>query len=353
MSRYTPFLKFKTCEIAALKALEDDEISSITPFFDLATKKDIKASDIEKTISKGVRKYELNFKKANGFYIDDYDIDDSIRINGDIVYNFLISEFSGLPYIPVVGLDRTPDRVKSLESPLISSDTMALRLSYDDFLSYTLSKDDIDDLLEPLVCGIEAKYKKIHLIFDLRVCNKIDVHNVSSSLIKFIQAIVEDYSFEKIIISGSSIPASIADVLPVTSEKTLTRNECRVFEIVNHELGGSIEIGDYTTISPEYSDVSIPPAALRKIMTPKVIYAYDDKQYFVRGGALETHKRGNKQYDDMCSSLVKETFFRGATYSIGDEYIADKAKGLGKDAQPNSISKYLINAHLTYMIIDY
>lgn len=349
MNKYTPFLKFKVAEIGALKALEDDELNSITPFFDLATKQGITSSDVENTITRGVRKYKLNFEKSNRFYIDDYDIDDSIFINGDIVYKYLIKTFKDINYIPVIGLDRTDARTKSIISPLIISDTLAIRLNKEDLISYTLIEDEFSDLLKLA----REKYSKFHLILDCRICIDVNSIDLSTKIINFLKAITEDYTFDKIIISGSSIPASIAEILPVSSETTITRKECEIFELVTQELRMNIELGDYTVISPNYSDANIPQAALRKIMTPKIIYSYEQKQHFLRGGAIETHPRGAKQYDDMSLKLVNYHFYRGNGYSIGDKYLDAKSKGMGTDALPHSIGKYLINAHITFMICSY
>lgn len=349
MNKYTPFLKFKTAEIGALKALEENEITSITPFFDLATKQGITSANVESAITKGVRKYELNFKKSNRFYIDDYDIDDSILINGDIVYKFLIESFQNINYIPVVGLDRSIDRINAINSPLIISDTLAIRLTQDDFVSYTLIEDELTELL-----GLSGgKYSKVHLILDCRLCADVDVIDLSKKIICFIEDVTVDYSFEKIVITGSSIPASVAEILPVLSEVTISRKECEIHHYVTLKLGGNIEIGDYTVISPNYSDVNIPQAALRKIMTPKIIYSYDDKQHFLRGGAIETHPRGAKQYNDMSHQLVNYSFFRQKNYSVGDKYLYEKSQGIGADTLPHTIGKYLINAHMTFMICNY
>ncbi|OEF10831.1 beta family protein [Aliivibrio logei] len=356
MNNYTPFLKFKTCEISALKALKNHELVDITPFFDLATKNEIQASDVENTILKGVRKYELNFKDANGFYIDDYDLDDSLRINNGIVYEFLIKEFTQTSFIPVIGLDRTQERIDVISqyksNKMIKSNTIALRLNREDFLSYVINEDDIRDILEPLIDGVTPLYNNIHLILDCRICSDSDVTLLSNNIIKFLIDIQKDFDFSKIIITGSSIPPSIADVLPVLSDTHLIRNECEIFERVNHELH-NVEIGDYATVSPNYSDVNIPVTALYKIMTPKLVYTYKGHHYFIRGGAIESHPRGAKQYDDMSITLINNTFYRGHSYSIGDAYITDKSQGKGKNAQPSSINKFLVNAHITFMLNDY
>lgn len=349
MNNYTPFLKFKVAEIGALKALEDNELSSITPFFDLATKPDISPESLESTITKGVRKYELNFKKANSFYIDDYDIVDSLRIKGFLVYEFLIDAFKEVNFIPVVGLDRTDARNKSVLSPFVISDTVAIRLVQDDFLSYTLIEDEITDLIDEM----KDKFEKFHLILDCRLLVGADPLELSSRLVRFIKSITQNHHFNKIVIAGSSIHSSIAEILPVSSEVTLSRLECKLFNAVDKEVPLELGFGDYTVISPNYSDANIPPNALRKVMTPKVIYSYEGKHFFLRGAAIETHPRGAKQYDDMCKKLITYAFFRKKMYSVGDRYLEEKSRSVGTDALPHTMGKYLINAHMTYMINDY
>ncbi|WP_345860136.1 beta family protein [Shewanella algae] len=305
--------------------------------------------EIKSTIIKGVRKHELNFKDSNSFYLDDYDLKDSLRIDGDIVYNFVINAFKDVVFIPVVGINRTPKRIKSVSSKLIQSETIAIRVDQEDFSSYEVNKDYFEDLFD----SISDKYKKYHLIIDCRLCLNIDTNLISDRAIKFILDISENYDFEEIIVTGSSIPAGINEIMPVNSKRDLTRNECMIYKRVQKALGDKVTIGDYTTVSPDYSDADIPKNAMRKVMTPKVIYPYGLNQYFLRGAALETHPRGTKQYDDMCLELTKMPFFRKEAYSAGDAYLVSKAKGIGVDAQPHSIGKHLINAHITFMLHDF
>lgn len=354
MNKYTPFLKFKGSEIGALKLLKKTELASITPFFDLATKKDITDHDIENTITKGLRKYELNFQGCPRFYIDDFDLDDSHRINGDIVYNFFIDTFQSINFIPVVGLDRTPDRISSLHDPLIGSDTFALRLTKEDFKSYVLSEDDIADIMNEFYVGDSKPYSKVHLIIDCRVCVEENEVELSNLIAKFIYDICQDYNFEKIILTGSSISVNYIDNVASGQRNTIDRIECAIYNAVTSMLEiKNIELGDYTVITPDYSDIDIPPAALRKVMTPKVVYSYGTYQHFLRGNAIESHPDGAGQYDTLCLELVGKTFFRGEQYSGGDAYIVQKSKKIGKDAQPAFMNKHLINAHITYMLKDY
>lgn len=356
MNKYTPFLKFKANEMGALKLLKKGELEAITPFFDLATKNEITAKDIENTIVKGIRKYEINFSGCNRFYLDDHDLDDSLRINGDIIYQFIVDNYSTLPYIPVVGLDRSADRVNVLLDSQITSDVLALRLKSDDFLSYTICEGEIADLMELLVENENTSFSKVHLIIDCRVCREADIAVTSTQISNFITEISADYDFEKIIITGSSISSKYVDNVEANKRNTIERVECFIYNAVEKALALSkapLEFGDYTVITPEYSDVDIPVTALRKVMTPKVVYSYDRVQYFLRGGAIDSHPDGARQYDTLCNELVNLPFFRGEKYSEGDKYISMKAQHKGNNAQPGVMNKHLINAHMTFMLKDY
>ena len=360
MNKYTPFLKFKTGEIGAIKELSLQDSKTLTPFFDLATNQDITPEAIKNTISKGVRKYELNLQRVNHFYIDDYDLDDDIKINGDIVYHFLIKEFAAIPFIPVVGLDRSDERIESVKQGKLSGDILsnilAIRLTKEDFTHFSLIEDDLSDLFYALSEDDLDLFDGFHLILDYRLCNTVDVAVSSVSLVQFIESITCSYRFIKIIITGSSIPPSVADVVSVGANVAINRIECEIQKLVKaslNKLGDIIEIGDYCTISPDYSDVVIPQYALRKVMTPKIVYSKGDQQLFIRGFSIDSHSRGALQYDDMCDLLIKSAWFRGENYSKGDKYIFERSKGIGKNAQPGTITKPLINAHITYMLNDY
>jgi hypothetical protein len=87
----------------------------------------------------------------------------------------------------------------------------------------------------------------------------------------------------------------------------------------------------------------------RIVTAPKVIYSHQDQHFIARGGALKRHGRGLLQYNDLASEIVTQPFYRGAHYSLGDEFLQAKARGIGKLVIPGSILNSTINAHITYM----
>lgn len=349
MKKYVPFLKLKVNEIAAIKELAQAEKTGLTPFFDIPRRDEMDEESLVNYIDTAYRKYEINLTKLPAFYVDNFDIDDRVLINGDDSYDCVLSKFIEAPIIPVVGIDRTSrhNEVVFDWSQRIKTDTVAFRITSED-IDYILMEDEITVLLDTCY----NNFSNVHLIIDNRVCDGIDVNTRANEIVDFITEITRKNEFEEIIVTGSSIPGSIRDLLEPGKTCTFRRSEIEIYRIVKaaHE---NIILGDYTAVSPEYSDVKVIKEIMRKITAPKIIYSYDDSVYIMRGHSLETHARGNKQYNDLSAILITKMFYRTRNYSMGDQYIYEKANSIGKDATPSTMPKALINLHITFMLNDF
>lgn len=89
---------------------------------------------------------------------------------------------------------------------------------------------------------------------------------------------------------------------------------------------------------------------LRRVMTPRITYSYDNNHYIIRGGALATHVRGDDQYFDLAKIITLKPFYRGSIYSFGDGFIFEKSQSIGNKVTASSILKPTINAHIIYML---
>ncbi|MDP3672682.1 MAG: hypothetical protein Q8R69_23700 [Telluria sp.] len=355
MSRYVPFLKLKVNEIGALSELSADLRKTVTPFFDLPRKKDgMTAEEFCQLVEKSARSVEKNLKDFKSFFLDNFDIEDGIKVNGNDNYYYIIDRFAKTPFIPVIGLDRPKARNQVVfdakKTGLITSSRIALRLQPEDVEEFSFVRDEILDLLK-MGDGLFSHWT---LIIDNRVCLDIDLGKRGLQLQAFIPHCFSTVNFDELVITGSSIPASIGEVIQTNNEGTHERQElslCR--PIFNKFKDERIVIGDYTIVSPLYSDIDIPPEALRNVTAPKIVYSYDDVYYILRGGQLSSHPRGNSQYNDLAERLIAMKFYRHPPYSFGDHYLNEKAKSLGKGVTPSSILKPTINAHITYMCRDF
>lgn len=350
-TKYTPFLKVKANEVAALHALSNELLSVVTPFFDLPRKDGMTSVEFSALVTKAAKKLVRYLGASKPFYLDNYDIPDDVLVNNRPNFEHIANVFAETQFIPVMGLDRTDEHNKSVLAAkgagLIQSDTVAIRLIEDDFEDYDLIEEEFLELVDIIFEGFES----LVLVLDCRVCLNLNPIACGDKLAKFIAAAAGDIVFKEIIVTGASIPASIADVAKVKASCDLDRVELSIFRrlksISNYD---SIGFGDYTVVSPMYSELTIPPEMMRNVMAPKVLYSYDDVHYVARGGALKTHARGSLQYNDIAADIVAKPFFRGAGYSYGDEFLAQKAKGIGATVTPASVLKPTINAHITYML---
>lgn len=368
MNNYIPFLKLKGSEISALIALQESERALITPFFDfprrdekktrnpLAEQK-TKEENFTSALSSTSKRLQKKLSDLNEFYLDNYDLEDSFRPNGRGSYEQIIEFFAPLGMIPVIGLDRSEEHIDSIykayKKKIFSHDRIAIRLTKDDFLSpFKLVEDEISELHDNILCV----FSKVDLIFDCRVISQQEDLDLANKILAFISDIEKDYSFNVIIITGSIIPASIADIVKPNTVGIFARKEISLYERVNGRYTSTVPIfcGDYTCVSPEYSDTDFFAEDLQNIMAAKVIYLFNDNgtevQYVTRGGRLKTNKT---QYITLCKEIVShhKNFFRGHAFSFGDCFLYNTAHGIKKETvTPASITKPLINLHIKYML---
>jgi hypothetical protein len=112
--------------------------------------------------------------------------------------------------------------------------------------------------------------------------------------------------------------------------------------------------GDYTIVSPDYAEPTISMNIIQNVMSPKVIYTYKDNYYILRGNAFKSSKHGFDQYFIIAQDIIKQKFFRGDKYSLGDKYIHDRGifprlKGVKKGGNPSSWIRNTICIHITFI----
>lgn len=346
---YVPFLKSKQNEIHALAEIASNILPNICPFFDYPKKQNgDTAENIRKSIVRLARKFEKHLKGINGFYFDIYDIDDEIEIDGKHIYAFLLEAFSNFPIIPVVSIDRSDAHkdsvVNAKKEGLINSNVIAFRVTPEDFQSFQVVRDDIEDILS----GTFYLFKSIDLIFDCRICTSANIEKIASDIVNFSNLFSQTCPVRNIIVSGSSIPASVAEVLSSNSEDYVQRIEVEIYKTAQNLLKEkALVFGDYTTVSPDYSDADIPPEQMPNRTTAKLTYSFDNQHYFIRGGSLKT--KGRDQYFDLAAELCGKDFFRKDN-SLGDIYFEEKSNRQGGQCWVSSFIKPSINSHITFMV---
>lgn len=352
MIKYIPFLKFKTNEIQSLTQLNPLVRSQIAPLFDVPrTNSTMDERDVKKRLriaSNGMQ----NSRKTTPdyrFFLDNYDIDDSIDLSGIPQYRSILSEFSGYPISPVLAFDRHTDHnPAALDFVKTNNSDIAIRLQHTDIESYTLTKLRLNSVWPAVQL---SQPKNIILLIDLRVIG--DTADSQFKIESFLNSFKRDFQVSAIVVSGSIIPANIATLIGTNEEKHVSREEYVLWQSLHAKPDFSnVLYGDYCVVSPEYSDLDIAPELLSSISTPKVFYPHGSSFYIVRGRAFKSH--GHQQYFNISDSIVNSTFYRGMNYSVGDAYIYDRShlppSRPDKAGSPGSWVKSSTTAHITFIV---
>jgi hypothetical protein len=353
MIKYVPFLKFKQNEIRGVSVLDEVIRNQIAPMYDVPRSQKIMTEEevlerlrIAEDALKAAQKKTISYK----FFVDNFDIDDSIDLGGIPQYRAILNRLSNHTIMPVVAFDRHPDHnIAALDYVKARPDTdVGIRLQMADIESYSLTKSNLDALWIDLAA---AQPKSVVLLIDLRII--YDSIDAKKKVERFLTGFQRDFSVTAMVVSGSVVPASIAGLVKTNTEAEIDREEYKLWKAINSSPGfDQVLFGDYGIISPEYSDADIEPELMSGRSAPKVFYTYHEKFYIARGRRFKTHK--HRQYFDISDTLVAKSFFRDPSYSFGEKYIHDrsfKAAVRSKSTgNPGSWIKTSIAAHITFVV---
>jgi hypothetical protein len=309
MIRYIPFLKAKRGELTAISELAPEVKQGICPFFDFPRKKanyDLETyADTAQSIATSLKKH---WGSAAEFYFDDLDIDQKLMLKGEQQYAYVLKALQGLQVVPVVALDRIKhnDAVAQLKRyGEVQSATVAFRADQSDFEDFDGNEDQIDyDLANAF-----KQFEAIDLILDCRLCTGLDVSETARQIATFAKKFCNAYGkVRRVIVTGSSLPASIGDVLSVNSTEVVARRELAIISKARQMSDVELVAGDYGTVSPFYSDADLDPKIMQNVMTPRLIYPFKQSYYITRGVSMRSG--GYEQYVALTSRLCRQDFFR-------------------------------------------
>ncbi|MEO5957654.1 MAG: hypothetical protein ABIR80_00900 [Opitutaceae bacterium] len=350
MIRYIPFLKAKQGELNAMSELAPKVKEAICPLFDFPRPKaDYDSAAYADTANRIAASLKKHWREEAEFYFDDRDIGQKLKVEGAEKYAYVLGALHELNVIPVVGLSRTGHNgsvARLKRNGEIGSAIVAFRIEKTNFQDFDVIKDQLEYELDDVFKEFDA----IDLILDCRLCSGFDVSETGLEIAAFAKKFCAGYDkVRRVIVTGSSIPPSIGDVLDVDETEHLPRRELAIIGKARDLSDVDIVPGDYASVSPFYSDADIDERLMQTVMTARLIYPFKGFHYFIRGGSMKT--RGAKQYFALAKELCGNGFFRGPTYSSGDFYLHEKSKSLGKNATNGAVVKPSVVAHITYMVL--
>lgn len=357
MHNYAPFLKFKQNEIQAVFSIYPDVQPYTLPLFDIPKEKRQDTElDILNRLGKGERQLSVHSKKIPdfNFFIDNYDLDDSVLLGGIEQYRYILDELETYNVIPIVAFDRAPDHnVAAIEYCKRKCSALGIRLQSEDFQNFNLLKSRLGKILAE---AVEAGVKTTYLIFDCRMIERSeDVDDLRITIEKFYNQCSQQFPISHYIVVGSVIPTVITELMKTKTTMMVERLEDKLWRKLQAipALSG-IMYGDYGVVSPEFSEADLPVELMPKFMAPKVFYTIQGEFYAERGGNFQGHAKGYGQYFDIADNIVAKPFFRGAGYSDGDKYIHARSYQSAlrpkKGGSPGSWIKATLTAHITFVV---
>jgi hypothetical protein len=352
MIKYIPFLKFKKNEIEGVAQLSQQIRDQVVPLYDIPLSQKIM---LEADINNRIRIAEnelIKFQKNSPvypFFIDNFDIDDSINLGGAPQYRAVLARLAKYPIVPILAFDRDFDHNNAaLDFIRAKPGDIGIRLQQTDIESYNLTKRNLLSIWPAITA---AKARKIILLLDLRIVG--DIVETQQKIEHFLTSFNKDFQVDITAVTGSIIPGNIANLIGTNEIKHVPREEYRLWLSLRAAQGfDSILYGDYCVVSPEYSDIDLEPELMNGVATPKVFYPYNDQFYIARGRRFRSHGYG--QYFGISDSIVNQPFFRGSGYSYGDKYIHDRSHlSLKKPAKGGSSSTWIKSqtaAHITFIV---
>lgn len=309
-----PILKWKKAEQDALKYLNNDQKSKIIPIIELLPDK------IE-TEGADIKKFTENILKIWCFdgcpmYIDFTQLIQQKTVSDILMYCRELS----LNIIPVANLAGSVDRLRSIAlTDNAQEKGVCLRI----VPAELLDAEALNGKLASFVSDYNMERKRIDILLDFKEQTDREDYIGGVTAIRQIDGVA---SYRKLIVAGGSFPVDLSEfsndeVGIVPRKEWINWNAVRT-----HSSGLQIPLfADYTVVHPLIREsIPIPPSI-------SIRYTNRDTWFIHRGVKTKKHQYGHGQYLSHASTIVQTPDeFYGATFSYGDNYIAEKAAYLGE-----------------------
>ena len=340
---YTPVLRNRQSEMAALSELSFDIKQTIIPLIDIARPNETLGSQkYENYVQNGLNRLAKKIIDFNIIFLDSSELPADYRIDGERHPLLAAANVfdANLEIIPVTGIQRDNDHNKAVKEILKDTNNrkIGIRLDEDDISTFRISHSEIQQLLNHL----EMNQYEVFLILDIGPVKEEDIQQIKDNIQKWVDLVAEMKNWKLIVIT-LSIPEEIYKIVSPRSCEYIPRLDQRINQIIEVKDDVTVWFGDYTTVHPVQIEIDI--KQIYKTVCPKVIYSLENYWFIVRGGPFAKH--GYTQFYDLANSIVALDEFSGEHFSRGDKYIYDKAQRIGK---PGNISTWIqasINHHIT------
>jgi hypothetical protein len=347
---YVPVLKWRTGEYQALFRLADEAKDSIIPLMIIPEIEfDFEEWAPKKTVPEHITPFGKRYKGKWNTRPAWLDLDPSLHgekmDSGLSVVTHVFSELRqfNAKAVPVLSIEQKSGHVAEIAA-IVKKDKLGAavraRLAH-------VRTPDFNTKLSQLLADAGVTPEQTDFFVDLNSPAYEPYDVFGKALIIALGKITSLPAFRSFVIIGTAFPESMKDVSPPGAN--LLRHDWMFFKKLVSLLPARMRkpaYGDYTTVNPAFAAA----IDMRKISPAgKLVYTAKDKWRILKGKAFRADR---KQMHEHCDKLIKSPEYRGATYSVGDDFIQKCAI---KKAGPSTLTKWKevgINHHIMHVLED-
>ena len=351
---YVPIIRWKPAERRALERLYQKDRGGVTPLIEfIMPPPKTDAGDYRKILEDSKSKFLRNLPDVakeitkcwgkDPVFIDVHLLDGDIRAQA---FEQILSSAAGLYIfsipvtyiIPVTSTDADA-AIRNIAVKFATNDERGLCIRIDES---HLKEENFPKLIEDFIGGNKLSVKKTDILVDLKI---IDENKKAQLIIEQLSKIPHLEKLRSFTIAGGAFPKDLSN-FKKHGHYPIKRLDWDLWKEIaeSKTLKRKPNFSDYTIQHPIYY-TAIPGANI----SASIRYANDEQWEVIRGEGLRNEKgAGFKQYPAQAQLLVQQKFYKGADFSFGDTYIAEKAKP--KPDTPGSPQTWLtagINHHIT------
>jgi len=340
---YLPILKGKAGELGALKELDIAVKSKILPLieippvpWDYVNERPAKTPNnhVKGFLKRLIESCELSYP-----LIIDTSLTD-IHISGSqTVLDYVLSELhsKSIEAIPVVMLSDQDVILDAVKNNLTEVTRVCLRINSDSLGDYDMSVD-VPNLLSKLSISQE----NVDLLLDFGYFTD-DQKGVYISMAKMtINMFPQIEKYNSLTLAMTAFPTNLAG-FSTNSIVNIPRSEWVVWNKVVSD--GSIKrkptFGDYAISNPNLQDID--PRIMQ--MSASIRYTTDENWHIIKGAGVR--RFGFEQFYALSQMLINSPFYKGATFSWGDNMINEKASKVGGTGNATTWRQIGTNHHLS------
>jgi hypothetical protein len=333
MRHYTPVVRAKANDIAALELLNNSAKARIHPLIEAPVT--VNGGKLETKVGDAANLLSTRLADVP-FYFDALGIESTARQ----LHAFEVLGNAKARFTPTIGLGRGPIDIAGL-ALVISRFELDLAVRLDSADLEDASEDTWAELLT-LTAGLGVAPSTLTIFLDFGQLTNRDLEGLKESALDFLAMQPKAFAHCKIIALGGTALSSVAPV-PTDGVLRIARRELALWASLNFELAGTrlVGFGDYGIVDPGF----VFPGGPIPQANAKIRYTRGNSIAYFRGHGLYRPGRF-PQYHELARRVVESGLYLGDSFSYGDGVIDRCARNLSGPGNLGTWVKADTNHHV-------